>query len=389
MENLNLDEILEKDARRKALQNARAKRFYDKHKLDILAKQKENKQKTKELVKIAKQQQQQRIPQPPPPEEPTPEPERTIILLKNNKTNKNTFSLDINSLKTLIDGLDKSPLTKKKYGDDAVILFRILNVKKLNTIIKTPKKIFSVIENSKAQNGEDYSNNTKKGLAQVLLIICDNGWVGADFKEKNHNAFKDFFDRYDFLTREQTKQNKNIVLHDIDNYVQRVKDTFGEDSKQFLIALLYKESTRRDDFQLHIINNMAGATDASTNYILVPANGSVCSTIINAHKTASHFEPLVKKLSAYLSRLIRNYIINKSLKVGDFLFGKGKLTAYVSKMSADVGLKGITISTLRKMAITKYLETDRTMEERQILAREFGHSLGVQEGVYRGRLGTS
>jgi len=49
------------------------------------------------------------------------------------------MSLDIETLKTMFAGLDKSQLTKKKYVDDAVILFRVLNVKKLNIIMKTPK----------------------------------------------------------------------------------------------------------------------------------------------------------------------------------------------------------------------------------------------------------
>ena len=65
------------------------------------------------------------------------------------------------------------------------------------------------------------------------------------------------------MTREQTKQNKDVELHDIDDYVERVKNTFGENSKQYLVAKLYQESTRRDDFQLIIINNINDANDIS------------------------------------------------------------------------------------------------------------------------------
>ncbi len=95
---------------------------------------------------------------------------------------------------------------------------------------------------------------------------------------------------------------------------------------------------------------------------------------------------LSKQLSQNLSNLIRAYIINNSLKNGDYLLGKSTLSPCVSKMSADIGLKGITISTLRKMYITKFLSEARTLEERQQLAREFGHSLAMQENVYRGVL---
>ena len=74
-----------------------------------------------------------------------------------------------------------------------------------------------------------------------------------------------------------------------------------------------------------------------------------------------------------------------NLKLKDFLLGKSPLSPYVSKMSKDVDMH-ITITTLRKMAITKFLNEARTLEERQQLAREFGHSLQMQENVYRGIL---
>ena len=96
-------------------------------------------------------------------------------------------------------------------------------------------------------------------------------------------------------------------MHDIDDYVEKVKDKFGEESKQFLVAKLYQESARRDDFKLQIINNISQATDTSVNYILVPPTRTVCETIINAHKTSKKFDPLVKKLSVYLSNLIKKY----------------------------------------------------------------------------------
>jgi len=218
------------------------------------------------------------------------------------------------------------------------------------------------------------------------LIIVDKEWLGKDLKQTLYEPYKRLYERIDFLSREQTKNNKNIVYHDIDDYVNRVKDKFGVDSKQYIVAMLYKESARRDDFKLQIISNISQANDNSVNYILIPPTQTVCETIINAHKTGAIYEPLVKKLSPYLSNLIKVYITNHNLKNGGFLLGKSPLTRYVSKMSDEIGLKGITINTLRHMAITKFLSVPRTLEERQNLAKEFGHSLRVQEDVYRGVL---
>jgi len=201
-----------------------------------------------------------------------------------------------------------------------------------------------------------------------------------------HDNYKDLYKRFDFLTREQTKQNKNVELHDIDDYVLRVLDKFGQNSKQYLVAKLYQESTRRDDFQLKIINNISQANDNLVNYILVPTTRAVCEIINNSHKTGHVYEPLIKKLSQNLSNLIRTYITNHSLKYGDYLLGKSSLTLYVSNMSKEIGLAGNTINTLRKMYITKFLSVPRTLEERQRIANEFGHSLAMQENVYKGIL---
>lgn len=138
---------------------------------------------------------------------------------------------------------------------------------------------------------------------------------------------------------------------------------------------------------MRIISNTQQATDNKANYILVPPNAiDVCETIINEHKTGAIYEPLVKKLSSYLSNIIWLYITSHNLKNGDFLLGKSPLTRYESKMSNEIGMKGVTINTLLHMAVPKYLSVPSTLEERQQLAKEFGHSLRVQEDVCRGRL---
>jgi hypothetical protein len=388
------DEILQKEQRRKELQNARSKKYYEKNKQKVLEKQKKYRVEVKQKVVEIKQKRKEHLQEVEPIVEPIAEPivepiqeSSQITFIK--RGNKIFNALNLTSLETLVNHLEKAELTKKKIIDDAKILFRILDVDQLHNVLKNHKKVIKIIENSKSQQNTDYSNNTKKGLIQLVLIIVDNKWLGnidQKEREKLHKEYKRLFDRLDFVTREQTKQNKNILLHDIDDYVQKVKDKFGEESKHFLVAKLYQESARRDDFKLQIINNISQATDTSVNYILVPPTRTVCETIINSHKTSKKFEPLVKKLSVYLSNLIKKYIIEHNLKIGGFLLGKSSLSPFVSKMSAEIGLPGITINTLRKMAITKFLSVPRSLEERQQLASEFGHSLAMQENTYRGTL---
>ena len=54
-------------------------------------------------------------------------------------------------------------------------------------------------------------HNTKKGLAHLILIIVDNGWIGVDLKKTLHGPYKDLFKRYDFISKEQTKNNHQNV----------------------------------------------------------------------------------------------------------------------------------------------------------------------------------
>ena len=114
------------------------------------------------------------------------------------------------------------------------------------------------------------------------------------------------------------------------------------------------------------------------NYIVVPRTRGLCETIINAHKTSTSFEPLTKKLSIYLSNLIKTYIEKNKLNYGDNLFALSTLSRFVSKMSKDVGMS-VSINTLRHMEISKFFSNNPTLEEKQKLAKEFGHSLRVQQ----------
>ena len=85
-----------------------------------------------------------------------------------------------------------------------------------------------------------------------------------------------------------------------------------------------------------------------------------------------------------MSDLIRNYINKNNINYGDYLFSVSTLSRFVSKMSKEIGYD-VTINTLRHMAISKVFEKARSLEERQTLAREFGHSIRTQE-EYRGTL---
>ena len=119
MNEINHEEILQKEARRLELQRIASKKHYDAHKEDVLKKQRKYRAEKIKKVEQAKKYVIEKLPpapQPAPTPEaapaPIPEPE-TVILLKNKKTNRISLSLDIDTLRTLFGELDKSALTKK------------------------------------------------------------------------------------------------------------------------------------------------------------------------------------------------------------------------------------------------------------------------------------
>jgi hypothetical protein len=428
------DDTLSKLERRRLLARMRAVKFYLAHKDKVLKKQKEARQVFNEKVKAAYIE--KGIPlirQPPPsaprwfeppvvpqqqwfeppqaaepdtvleqvPEQQPSRARRSATITNqvpthiiNTKTKEVipilTFDVLKNNIKNIVDrktGKNIAEMTQNRYINDAKILFRIFNTDKLNNILKNPTKVIKTIEEAKqiksGSENEPYSVNSKKGLAQLILQIIDNGLLGEKLKKDSHKEYLDYYKRYDFMSKEKTKEPKQY--RDMNNYVAAIKSHFGEDSKEYIIARLYQESTRRDDFKLKIVGHISECKDPNENYLVVPKTRAVCETVINAHKTSSHFEPLTKKLSLELSDIIKKYMEAHNIGYGNYLFALSTLSRFISKMSAEVGYPNTAVNTLRHMAISTFYASNPSLEAKQQLSNEMGHGL-VTAAQYAGSL---
>ena len=393
------DETLAKLERRRAFARERQRNYYEANKEKVLSAQKESRKKFTESVKIAYAERNiplvrnppervQRPTQPRPTREPSPPPPHQPAYTLNKKTKEITPVVDfefvknnVNTLK-IKDGEIISAGSQENYIDTMRDLLRVLNVTSLNTILKNPKKVIDTIENAEMIKGGKYSTNSKRHFSQMILKFIDANFFGKEMKEKHKQPYKDYNDRLNFLSKQKSREKKSY--HDIDKYVQKIKEKFGENSKQFIVAMLYKESTRRDDSKLKIVSNSKDADDPKENYLVVPKTRAVCETVINAHKTSSHYDPLVKQLSPYLSNLIRIYMTDENLGYGDNLFSTSTLSRFVSNMSKEIGYD-VTITKLRHMAITKFYHSNPSLEEKQKLSNEMGHTL-LQQEEYAGNL---
>ena len=199
-----------------------------------------------------------------------------------------------------------------------------------------------------------------------------------------------YFDVYDRHFQKFKGENITFIEVGVQNggSLEMWSRYFGPESKMYILALLYREVTLRDDYQLLIVSLIKNTeADVSKNYIVVNKQ-SVLTLIINQYKTSNKFGQIVIKLSPLLSRKIRKFIIMEGLICDDnnYLFGDTNLTSYVSKSNAEIGIEG-SISLYRKMRISDLLATNPSAEQRHQLAFDMKHSSNIQKTYFRCNIG--
>ena len=212
---------------------------------------------------------------------------------------------------------------------------------------------------------------------QAILFAIDkfNIPIIPSVKKK----YNDWFETLKIDSSNQTQDRKVNPQHAVisfDDYLTRIKNQYGEDSKQFLVANLYNESTMRDNYSgLQIIPTQRKNDDTITNFVIVPRSKSQpCKLVINSYKTQSKYGTMEVELSSYLSGLIRAYIDKNDLTTHLFNTNKQGLTTFVTNMNKKVGLKG-GISLLRHMKVSELLSSPTiTAEQRVSMANSMGHS---------------
>jgi hypothetical protein len=195
---------------------------------------------------------------------PPPEPQGTLAMVDLSKAKhlsyqeirENLAKLHYNSAKTAF-----------KYQQDFERLHKITNCEDYLKCFKKPPLMFKQLEDAKKENGKPYSINTLKAAVQTILFIIDHFELNTKVKK---DAFRDKFEALKIRSLEHNaeKQAKEKVLP-FQEYLSKVKDTFGEDSKMYVIARMYDELTVRDDFVLKIIHRL-NENDGVTNYIVIP-----------------------------------------------------------------------------------------------------------------------
>jgi len=318
---------------------ARAKKHYEAHKAEILLKKKE--------AYDAKA-------------EAEPEPVAEPVPVKKNKKK-------IQLAGVFIEELHKQ--NKKKYIDDVKRLVLILGNDNLYVLNKTRDSIMK-IRGAVKDDGEKFSVNTTKATYQAILFMIDS--LGLDVKKQ---PYHDQFQIYKMLSIGENQEKQTEQVPYFLEYMMKVEDTFGVDSKMYLIASLYDAFTIRDNYQLRIVDEPDNETD---NFLVLTPKMRI---IINTYKTDGYGQ-LVFRPKKKLVKLIEAYMKRTETKVGDYLLGSKPLSSYITKHNEKMGYKG-SINLYRHMKITEQIR-DATPEERLRLSKIMGHSPATQLKYVKG-----
>lgn len=341
------EETLEKI---RAQNRARAKRYYEANQAKISVKRKE----AREECKTCK-------------EDKAKEPPKKVKL----DLSKTKLSRELTT--THLQDNIESESSKKFYGNTLKTLEDILDCADFNKCLKNSASVIYKIENAtqKKDPSKVYSINSKKGLYQCILKLVDT--LDIKISKNARDAYIEKFESHNLESRLNTKERVvTESVMDFDEYLEKVKEKFGENSKEFVIASLYDLSGFRDDLTLKVVSTKPKET--KENYIVIPMDKKKNLTIeLNAYKTASKYGQDIIAVPRELSKLIRQYMESNSIGYSEYLLGSKPLSGFITKFNKKMGLN-ISINKLRQMRVSKILNNNPTIEQRRALAKEMKHS---------------
>ena len=283
----------------------------------------------------------------------------------------NSRSASYEDIVNALNTIEVNNGSREKYKQDIKRLLVLTKCPNFIKCLKDYKKVIDIINNSQKRNGEPYSINTRKSLFQMIVWIIDNLHLPVPKPIKLH--YNQQLDIYKISSSDESAEKAETApIYSFKDYLQKVKDEYGADSKFYVLSKLYEEVTLRDDFILIIKQTIKDADDQNENYIVVPKKDAL-TLIVNKYKTSEKYGQIKVKLSLPLSKIIRNYVSNEKLNYDDYLFGDKNLSTFVAKMNKKIGIIG-GINEYRHMSVTDLLNSKPTPQQRQKLAETMAHA---------------
>jgi hypothetical protein len=236
---------------------------------------------------------------------------------------------------------------------------------------------------SKGKNiGNTFSPGTLRSTFTTLATIIER-YVGSFIPKKALLYIQNKVKEYKSQATDQYIENQEIIYPTFSTYKQKIEDMYGKDSKQYLLTSLYEIFTLRDNYgNLPILTAPpTPLKKATTNYIVIKKLYSYI--VLSNYKTSSEYNTLRLTLPSSLDKLMRKYIINNNIQIGDPLFPEKSLSNFVSNMTVSIGYEGLNgINAFRHMRISE-LDGGATYAEKVELANTMAHSVITQKNYRR------
>jgi hypothetical protein len=231
-------------------------------------------------------------------------------------------------------------------------------------------------------------NSTKRKLLScILMIIQKFPTLQEDIPREIEDQYIDWQKVLSLKVTDEQNNREAKVIPTWKEYLTAVKKKYGENSKEFLVSLLYKRVPVRDDLYLKVIEKDGEQTDKDQNYIIIPKKGK-CIVIINTYKTEKRYGANHKyDLDKITEMLLRKYIEKHNIIKNGFLWNEKKLSKFASTINKNIGIEGIEeglgIKIYREMNVTEGIPENATPEQLVALARKMLHSVSSQDAYKR------
>ena len=277
------------------------------------------------------------------------------------KLSKNPISLV--ELKESIEDNVESKASQQMYINSMKRILKLFDTDDLIKVIYDKNLVEKIIQ--------DRPVNTAKADLQAILKIVDTFPIAIS--EKLKSKIKTAFDVLKEKSSEKSAEPKEDLIS-FDEYIKKIEEKFGKESKQYVVVSLYHELPLRDDMQLKIVDSIKSTKDKDYNYLVLNKSpkGRI---IVHNYKTSEGLGSIDKQLSTKLTNIIKKYINSKDDK--EYLFTDKKMSSYVQKMNAAIGLKS-GINLFRHMAVNQFDPDTKTAEEKVKKASDMGHSVNTQ-----------
>jgi hypothetical protein len=351
---------------------ARAKKYYEAHKIDIAAKRKAKRAAEKENAGLN--------------EIVVPVPNAQVVtkaIAKELKAAAKVEELKEQSVRETLrilqeKGVHKTDINNTKQLND------ILDITNIYTAFKKPTEVIKKIEEAtlKSNSSQLYSLNSKKSMYQTVLKL--NTVLGLGIPPKDLDKYKTVFEEYKVDSHLQSKERAETEeVMDFDEYLEQIAEDYDVGSKEYLIASLYQLHGFRDNLQLKIIQDASKSDPKQDiNYVVVPLSKKTnCTIILNTYKTEKKYGQVFVSIPRPISNLIRDYVDGNRMKENTYIFGNKLLSKFISKFNHDVGLP-VTIDTYRQMRVSNAYEHGLDTKQRVQLAKEMHHAPSTSE-TYR------